>query len=239
MKHPVNLYLGDYRQKLDHVRADLIFTSPPYNIGSKQPANTGKRKHGGYDQKSFRAIREYPDSLPEAEYQDSQEQFMLWAADHLAPNGVLVYNHKPRRNGRMIHPAEWFCRPAVMQRLRLMEEVIWDRGSTHNHCKQMLYPITERLYVFRRIDDRYPLINSRGLTDVWRIPPARKTGHNAPFPSKLAERVIETFSKKSHLVCDPYSGSGTTATAARKLGRRFEGSEILPKYHRLALEKLA
>jgi modification methylase len=239
-KNPsIIVHLGDYQDTLAHVSADLIFCSPPYNIGSRQPASTGRRKHGLYDPKSYRAIRDYPDSLPEHEYQDSQEQFLLWAADHLTLNGTLVYNHKPRRNGRMIHPAEWFCRSTVRARLCLMEEVIWNRGSTHNHCKKMFYPTTERLYVFRRADSGYRLTNTQGLSDIWTILPARRNGHNAPFPSTLAERVIETFSAKGDVICDPYTGSGTTALAAMKLGRRFEGSEILEKYHCMALELLS
>jgi site-specific DNA-methyltransferase (adenine-specific) len=41
------------------------------------------------------------------------------------------------------------------------------------------------------------------------------------------------------LVLDPFAGSGTTAVAALRLGRRFLGSEIDPKYHALALERIA
>src|SRR5262249_16156327 len=48
-----DLRSGDYRRVLNEVRADLIFTSPPYNIGSKQPRADGIRKFGMYDGKSF------------------------------------------------------------------------------------------------------------------------------------------------------------------------------------------
>ena len=134
----------------------------------------------------------------------------------------------------MIHPAEWFLK---VRELSLREEIIWDRGSTHNHGRNLMWPQTERLYVFSRSDGRYCLNNNKKLSyrsDVWRINRARGNGHNAPFPSELANSVIETWSNHGQLVCDPFSGSGTTARVALALGRRFVGAEIMPKYKQLA-----
>lgn len=239
-----DLRLGRYDRVLGDVRADLIFTSPPYNIGSRGKRQDGFRKVGRFDPKSYGAIRDYPDSLPEGRYQDQQAEFLLWAADHLTDDGTLVYNHKPRRKkGSMIHPAQWFLRPDVQQRLTLMEEVVWDRGSTHNHGRKLLWPQTERLYVFRLADGDYRLQNTEDLperADVWRIPLTPRTnGHNAPFVLTLARAVIQAFSRPGDLVCDPYMGSGTTAVAASELGRRFAGAEVLEKYHQLSLERVA
>lgn len=235
----IHIHHGDYRQVLSHVKADLIMTSPPYNIGSKSPRIDGQRKLGKYDPKSFRAITDYPDSLPEPVYQFEQSEFLIWCAEHLNPDGVLVYNHKPRRNGKVIHPAEWFLLPEVRSRLVLMEEVIWDRGSTHNHCPQTMWQQTERLYVFKRTGGNYGLKNHK-YSDVWRIVLNRGTRikHNAPFPEELAERIIECWSRPGNLVCDPYSGSGTSAVAAARLNRAFEGAEVLKKYHSMATTRL-
>jgi len=230
--------LGDYRETLRNVEASLIFTSPPYNIGSKSPRRDGQRKNGKYDPKSYGAVTGYPDALPEDEYQAQQAEFMLWCADHLTNDGVLVYNHKPRRrNGVMIHPAQWFLRDDVQRRLCLMEEVVWDRGSTHNHSNRLMWPQTERLYVFRKADGTYPLLNDGSLpyrSDLWRIAlnsrAASSIGHNVPFDLELAEAVISAWSKPGGVVCDPYSGSGTTGVAAVRLGRQFVGSERVRAY---------
>ena len=108
----------------------------------------------------------------------------------------------------MIHPAAWFLRPSVTRVLTLMEEVIWDRGSTHNHGNKLMWPTTERLYVFRRADDQYRFLNSGELpfrSDVWRIPlnakAATKIGHNVPFHVELAEGVIKAWSREGDVVC--------------------------------------
>lgn len=243
MQRNAEIRKGDYSDVLDDVAAALIFTSPPYNIGSKAPRQDGRRKLGQYDPKSFGGIRDYPDKLPEQKYQDQQASFLVWCADHLQRDGVLVYNHKPRRkNLRLVHPAEWFLRPEVRQRLVLAEEVIWDRGSTHNHSNRLVWPQTERLYVFRRTDGAYRFRNTPDLpfrADVWKIPLSPRTnGHACPFARKLAEAVISAWSSKGDLICDPFTGSGTTAVAAHSLGRRFVGAERLAKYCKLAQRQI-
>ena len=238
----IDIRCGTWERKLSDVSdVDLIFTSPPYNIGSRCPRKDGRRKHGEYDPKSYGGITGYADSLPENEYQDKQIEFLTWCASVMADDGILVYNHKPRRaKGMMIHPMAWIAR---CPELLLMEEVIWDRGSTHNHCNRLLWPTTERLYVLRKESGKYRFFNRKGLrfrSDVWRIPLSNRPadGHAAPFQVELAEAVVDSFSRKGDLVCDPYSGSGTTALACKNLGRRFVGTEQDRTYHKNSVKRL-
>lgn len=220
---------------------DLVFTSPPYNIGSNAPRRDGLRKKGKFDPKSYGGITGYFDSLPEEEYQQQQVELLTLAVKALKNDGTLVYNHKPRRKDmRMIHPMAWLSK---VEGLTLMEEIIWDRGSTHNHSDRLMWPTTERLYAFRKTDGIYRFRNHSGLqyrSDVWRIPLTTRPagGHAAPYPEPLAMAVLEAFSDEGDLVCDPYSGSGTTAVASAYLGRNFIGSEIDPKYHKASCQRL-
>jgi len=64
-------------------------------------------------------------------------------------------------------------------------------------------------------------------------------GHPAIFPDVLARRHIATWSNPGDLVLDPFSGSGTTAKAAKELGRRFLGLEINPEYCAIAERRIA
>ena len=49
----------------------------------------------------------------------------------------------------------------------------------------------------------------------------QRTGYETQKPLKLLERIISCSTQEGDLVCDLFSGSGTTAVAAAKLGRRF------------------
>lgn len=241
----LDLRLGSYAEVLkDQSNSlDLIFTSPPYNIGSKAPRSDGRRKAGKYDAKSYGGITGYADSLPEGVYQDQQVEFLHWCARALKDDGVLVYNHKPRRkNGVMIHPLQWLLR---VPDLVLMEEIVWDRRSTHNHGNRLFWPTTERLYVFKKAEAPYRFINTADLQfrdDHWEIPlSSRKAtvkGHACPFSNRLTENVIKAFSSVGDTVCDPYSGSGTTACVAAALGRNFIGSELNETYYQSSLNRL-
>jgi hypothetical protein len=55
-----------------------------------------------------------------------------------------------------------------------------------------------------------------------------RLGYATQKPEALLNRVILASSKPGDLVCDLFSGSGTTATAAMKLGRRFLALDASP-----------
>jgi DNA modification methylase len=63
--------------------------------------------------------------------------------------------------------------------------------------------------------------------------------HSAAFPEALPSWFIQLFTKAGDTVLDPFMGSGTTAVAAVKLGRKFVGVDILPEYAELARRKIA
>jgi len=76
--------------------------------------------------------------------------------------------------------------------------------------------------------------------DVWRIRPerARAVGHPAPFPVELPQRLIELYTYRGDVVLDPFLGSGSTAVAAVRTGRKFVGYDTDPTYIALAQERL-
>ncbi|MGI8687710.1 MAG: DNA-methyltransferase [Thermomicrobiales bacterium] len=62
--------------------------------------------------------------------------------------------------------------------------------------------------------------------------------HSAAFPVELPEWFIKLLTKPGDVVLDPFMGSGTTAVAARHLGRHFTGIELEPSYIAIAHERL-
>ena len=50
--------------------------------------------------------------------------------------------------------------------------------------------------------------------------------------------LVEAFSQPGDIVLDPFVGSGTTAVAAKKRGRRYIGIDIEPVYAQQAQERV-
>ena len=57
-----------------------------------------------------------------------------------------------------------------------------------------------------------------------------RSGHPAPYPASLAERLIRMFSFAGDVVLDPFAGTGSTSIAAVASGRSSIGVEIDPGY---------
>jgi len=62
--------------------------------------------------------------------------------------------------------------------------------------------------------------------------------HPAPFPEKLAQDHILTWSDEGEIIYDPFMGSGTTAKMALLNNRKYIGSEISPEYVSLANQRI-
>jgi site-specific DNA-methyltransferase (adenine-specific) len=62
--------------------------------------------------------------------------------------------------------------------------------------------------------------------------------HPTQKPVELMMWCIGHLSESAELICDPYMGVGTTGVAAVRLGRRFIGCEIEPRYFEIACERI-
>lgn len=123
-----------------------------------------------------------------------------------------------------------------------VKDPCWENSRWHSLSYRSVDEF-EYLYVFwkpgittvdreRLSRDEWAEWGSRG---VWEIPSVRSNDeHEARFPHELARRVIKLFSARGDLVLDPFVGSGTTAVAAIRQGRRYLGFELLPRYAELA-----
>ncbi|HXQ76275.1 MAG TPA: site-specific DNA-methyltransferase [Acidimicrobiales bacterium] len=132
-------------------------------------------------------------------------------------------------------------------------------GSFQSPANPVLRDVTERVIIaskgrFDRALSR-PTRTSLGLpaeisvskdefieatTDVWEIGAERATrvGHPAPFPVELPQRLIELYTYRDDLVLDPFMGSGTTAVASVRTGRRFVGYDTETSYVEIAEQRI-
>jgi DNA modification methylase len=54
--------------------------------------------------------------------------------------------------------------------------------------------------------------------------------HSAAFPEELPAWFIKLFTEENGVILDPFVGSGTSAVAAKKLGRNYIGIDIMQEY---------
>lgn len=75
--------------------------------------------------------------------------------------------------------------------------------------------------------------------EVWEMSTASfKADHFATFPEELARRCIAAGCPMGGTVLDPFGGAGTTALAAKNLGRKATLIELNPEYAELAATRL-
>jgi DNA modification methylase len=132
----------------------------------------------------------------------------------------------------------WYLRSdLVWNKPNAQPESVGDR-PTRSHEYLFLLSASER---YRYDVDAVRGPNGRRLRSVWDLntqPSRESSGHFATFPESLAERCILLGSREGELVLDPFLGSGTTAVAAARLGRRFLGCELNPEYVVMAERRL-
>lgn len=87
------------------------------------------------------------------------------------------------------------------------------------------------------------LMRSHGFlpADIWRIVPEdkwRKDAHCAVFPEELLLTPIKATSRSGGIVLDPFSGTGSTVSAALKLGRKAIGIDLSENYIEIAERRI-
>jgi DNA modification methylase len=228
-----SLYLGDCAKILPQLSmVECVMTSPPYNTlpQYKKPSGLHSERKSGVNKWLSRAVDSYSDNMPEDEYQAWLVAIIEACAEKCL--GLVWVNHKIRyRDGIAIHPARMFSLP-------IYSEVIWDRGgSMALNCKRYS-PSTEHLIAFGR--PQYWDDSLNGLMSVWRMSAdADDNDHPCAYPVELAARPIKSSCPVGGTVLDPFAGSGTSGVAAVKLGRKFIGIEIEPKYFSIAVKRIS
>jgi len=75
-------------------------------------------------------------------------------------------------------------------------------------------------------------------TAIYSTETSDKNGHPCPKPIGWMRWAVSLASRAGETILDPFMGSGTTGVAAVKLGRRFIGIEIEPKYFDIACRRI-
>jgi len=248
----VTLHHGDCRYLLAQMpseSAQLIVTSPPYNIGK------------GYERKR-RVLQDYL---------DEQAEVIAACVRVLKDGGSICWEVGNHIAGpQEVLPLDIALYPIFASHgLKLRNRIVWhfEHGL---HCSKRLSGRYETIlwftkgdgYVFDldpvRVPQKYPgkkqfkgpnagklSCNPLGKnpSDVWIFPNVKhnhieKTIHPCQFPVELVERLVLALTNEGDLVVDPYMGVGTTAVAAVKQGRRSAGAEVMRSYWEIARQRV-
>jgi len=216
----------------------LMVTSPPYNVG-----------------------KDYDADLSLQDYLAFLQRVWCEVLRTLAPGGRACINIANLGRKPYIPLHAFVIRDMLALGFQMRGEIIWDKaasaaastawGSWRSAANPTLRDVHEYILVFSKDTFRRqpptPSANTISRDEfleytksVWTFPAesARKVGHPAPYPVELPFRLIQLYSFANDLVLDPFMGSGQTALAALKAGRRYVGYEVDPGYVELALRRI-
>ena len=216
----------------------LMVTSPPYNVGKEYDRDLSLEDYLAFLQRVWREVYRV-----------------------LVPGGRVCIN--VANLGRKPYiPLNAFIAKDMLEAGFLMRgEIIWNKaasasastawGSWQSASNPTLRDVHEYVLVFckgsfrrRRGEGKSDTISREQFLEwtksVWTFPAesARKVGHPAPFPVELPYRLIQLYTYAGEVVLDPFMGSGQTALAAIKAGRRFVGYETSAEYVALAKARI-
>jgi len=87
----------------------------------------------------------------------------------------------------------------------------------------------------------YGKVRNGQIADVFKapiLPDKSLDGHPCPKPLGWGMALVERITKLEDIILDPFAGSGTTGVACAKLGRKFIGIELEPKYFDIACKRI-
>ncbi|WP_417794673.1 DNA N-6-adenine-methyltransferase [Terasakiella pusilla] len=228
-------------EHLPNRSVQLTVTSPPYNLD-----------------------KDYKGAI-----NDNRKWNDYWAEmEKIATELYRVTDHTGRVVINVAENLNWDTYPFAHKWVELMTHVgfkvrgnkIWDKGNSRNgrnvgSIRRASAPGVidehEMLLMFYKGSYKRSEIKSiktgtksqfgKFYRSVWRIETEKATriGHSAPFPTEIPSRFIQHWSGPDDVVLDPFMGSGTTAVAAIKHGRKFIGYELSEEHIEIANDRIA
>jgi site-specific DNA-methyltransferase (adenine-specific) len=221
----------DVMKSMPSESVDLIVTSPPYNL--KNSTGNGMKDGRGGKWKNAALVKGYShhdDNMPHDKYVEWQRSCLREMMRLLKNNGAIFYNHKWRvQDGRLQD------RQDIVGEFPVRQIIIWRRKGGINFNAGYFLPTYEVIYLITK--PKFVLApKANAVGDVWEFVQEMNNSHPAPFPIALAQRCIE--STHAQIILDPFMGSGTTAVAAKRLGRNYIGIDLSPEYCKQAEDRI-
>lgn len=219
-------------KKIADESVDLIFTDPPYYQFRAQNV-TALKNH-----KDVVTEFEFDGYGSEEEYLDFLEQVLI-ECYRVAKPGAAGYffcgDDFVSFINRMVERVGFNFRKVIHWHKTNPFPAIHTRKMYANAMEMMVHfsKGTPKTWNHKHVNEMHNFIETPICMGK------ERTQHKTQKPLKVCTPYIEISSEPGDLVLDPFMGSGTTAVAAKQLGRDFIGFELNPTYLGFAEERLA
>ncbi|MDG3007498.1 DNA-methyltransferase [Paludisphaera mucosa] len=254
------LYPGDCLDllpRIDTGSVDLIFADPPFNIGYDYDVYDDARDNDAYLDWTRRWGREVVRALK------PDGTFWLAIGDEYAAEMKVIFHRELGLTMRSwvvwyytfgVHCRRKFARSHAHLFYFLKDPKRFtfnDEDVRVPSARQLVYADARANPKGRLPDDTW-ILRPQDMTtgfdpmeDTWYVPRVcgtfkeRAGWHGCQMPEQLLGRIVRACSNPGETVLDPFAGSGTTLTVAKKLDRRFLGFELSPDYASAVERRLA
>lgn len=220
---------------------DVTFADPPFNL---------KKKYNSYK-----------DSLEFQEYLEWCKKWIYEMVRVTKPTGSIFLHNIPKwltyyatflnEYADFKHWISWDAPTAPMGKSlqpshygilyyakEYKQNKYYEIRYPHKRCRKCGYLLKDYGGKKAGLHPFGPLV-SDVWTDIHRIKHNKyRDTHPCQLPIHLLERIILMTTDEGDIILDPFSGTGTTAIAAKRLGRKYIGFDIDPNYVETSLQKL-
>jgi len=236
-------------------RIDLIYADPPFFTNRRYPARVGRGEDSRRPQ-DWKLAEGYPDHWVDIDsYLDTLYPRLALIHRLLAPTGTLYLHLDWHASAyarllldeifgaeRLLNEIVWvYHGPSPVRKSfnRKHDTILVYTKSEESYfnvdaVRQPYDPNTVKTFAasrkagFGKIPD---LERGKVPEDWWYFPVVarlhnERTGYPTQKPEALLERILLASTRPGDLVADFFSGSGTTAVVAARLGRRFIANDV-------------
>ena len=245
------LHTGDCLKlfpRLESETIDLIFADPPFNIGYDYDIYDDRRDAEAYLDWSLAWGREVVRVLKPS------GTFWLAIGDEFAAELKVLFHRELGLSLRSwviwyytfgVHCTRKFARSHahLFHFVRDPKRFTFNDGEIRVPSARQLIYFDSRANPAGRLPDDTWILRPQDVpegfapeSDTWYVPRVcgtfkeRAGWHGCQMPEQVLGRIIRACSNPAEVVLDPFAGSGTTLTVAKKLDRRFLGFELSPDY---------
>jgi adenine-specific DNA-methyltransferase len=245
------IFKGDtlaYLKTLPTESVDLVVSSPPYNIGKEYELRKALDHY----------VEEQSEVLAECCRVLKQTGSIFWQVGSFSDTGILIpldirffpvlekLGMQPRnrivwaRQHGLHGRRKFSCRYETILWFTKSENFVFDLDAIRVPQKYQ----NKKAHRGERKGEYTCNPEGKNPGDIWLFRNVKhnheeQTIHPCQFPEDIIARIVLTSTQSGAIVFDPYMGTGTVAVVAKASNRHFIGAEIDPKYHEVAMRRLA